>query len=71
MVPNLIWASYFFGPREIWAPKHLSPKKFGPLMKMQCNDFHAGTKFPGDHISWETNFVGTNFFKDQKSKRQK
>ena len=30
MVPELIWAPDFFGLQEIWAPRSLGPKKFGP-----------------------------------------
>ena len=30
MVPNLIWAPDFFGPQEVWAPRNMDPKKFGP-----------------------------------------
>ena len=45
MVHNLIWAPDFFGPGEIWALKILGPKNFGPFMKLQYNDFHAGHKF--------------------------
>ena len=30
MVPDLIWASDFFGPQKIGAPRNLDPKKFGP-----------------------------------------
>ena len=61
MVPYLIWALDFlvskkFGPREIWARKNLGPKKFGPekfglLMKMLYNDFHAWSKFLWAQIS--------------------
>ena len=57
MVPDLIWASDFFGPQEIWFPRNLVPEKFGPCMKKPYNDFHAGTKFLGsifrrDQTSW-------------------
>ena len=31
MVPNPIWAPEFCGLQEIWSPRNLSPKKFGPL----------------------------------------
>jgi hypothetical protein len=31
MVPDLIWAPDFFGPREISSPRNLVLKKFGPL----------------------------------------
>ena len=51
MVPNLIWAPDFFGPREIWAPRNSGPKNVGPCMKMPYIDFHAGTNFLGTHIS--------------------
>ena len=30
MAPDLIWAPDFFGPQEIWSPRNLVPKKFGP-----------------------------------------
>jgi hypothetical protein len=30
MVPGLICAPDFFGLQEIWAPRSLGPKKFGP-----------------------------------------
>ena len=65
MVPDLIWAPDFFGPkeiwsREIWSPRNLVPKKFGPQeIKMPYNDFHAGSKLLGEQISPGPNFLGT------------
>ena len=62
MVPDIIWAPDFFGPREIGAQKNLVPKKFGSCMKTPHNDFHAGANFftkkvrgpnvCGDHFSY-------------------
>ena len=45
MVPYLIWAPYFFDPREIWALRNLVLEKFSHHMIMPYNDFQAGTKF--------------------------
>ena len=61
IVPDLIWASDFFGPREIWSPRNFGPKNVGPNMKMPYNDFHARTKFLGAQISWSPNFLGPKF----------
>ena len=62
MVPDLIWAPDFFGPREIWSSRNWGPKKFGPSMKMRHNDFHAVTKFLGDQISCGLlNEIGDHF----------
>ena len=44
MVPDLIWAPDLFGLQKIWALGNLVPKKFGPLVKMPCNNFCAGPK---------------------------
>ena len=33
MVPNLILALDFFGPREIWTLRNSGPVKIGPRMK--------------------------------------
>ena len=41
MVPDVIWAPDFFGPREIWSPRNLVPEKFGPqeIWSMHENEF--------------------------------
>ena len=44
MVPDVIWDPDFFGPREIWSPRNLDPKKFG-----SC----------GAQISWGPSSLGT------------
>ena len=77
MVPDHIWAPDFFGPQEIWALRNLGPEKFGPrqvwALQEKANDFHAGNKFLGAHISRGPNFLGTkkvrgpNVFGDQLS----
>ena len=82
MVPDLIWATDFFGPQAIWSPSNLVPEKFGPLeiwsprnlglcMKMPYNDFNAKTKYLGNQISLGPNFLGPKFLEDQKSKGPK
>ena len=59
MVPDLIWVPYFFGSRQILAPRNLVPKKF---------DFHEiwspeeVTKFLGDpKISKDPNKIADHF----------
>ena len=61
MVLDHVWAPDFFGPREIWSPKNLVPRKFDPCMKIIiCRDqaywgpnFNFWRpKFLGDQISW-------------------
>ena len=76
MVPDLIWTLDFFGPQEIWSPRNWSRRNLGlknvdPCMKMQYNDFYAGTKFCGPHFSQGLNFLGTKFLGDQKSQGPK
>ena len=51
MVPDLIWASDFFGAREIWSLRYLVPEIFGPPMKIIIWHFHAGPKLLGAQIS--------------------
>ena len=51
MVSDLIWALAFFGFQEIWAPKSLVPKKFGPFIELPYYDFNAGSKFFRTQIS--------------------
>ena len=58
------------GPWSLWSPQNSVPtiffsRKIGPCLKMQYNDFHAGTKFLAVQIS---NFLGSKFLGDQKSK---
>ena len=65
MVPNLIWAPDFFGPREIWAPRNLDPEKFSPRMKIIICHFHTGTNILGAQISQGPNFLGPKFLGDQ------
>ena len=62
MVPYLIWA------QEIWAPRNLILKKFGPRMKIILM---LGPKFLEDQIPWGPNFSGTKFLGDQKSQEPK
>ena len=64
MVPDLIWAPDFFGPREIWSSRNVGPTKFGSGMKMLYNDFHEGTKFLGAQSSQGPNFSGTKKVRD-------
>ena len=61
MVPDFIWAPYFFGPREIRSPRNLGPTKVRSCMKMLCNDFHAGIKFLWAQTFQGPNFSGTKF----------
>ena len=61
MVPNLIWAPDFFGPREIWSPRSLVPKKFGPRMKIITWLFLAGPKLLWAQISQGPNEIGDHF----------
>ena len=65
MVPDLIWAPDFFGPREIWPWRNLVTKKFvwqeswSLHEKMPYNEFHAGTKFLEAQIHRGQNFLGS------------
>ena len=57
MVPDLIWASDFFGPQEIWSPKQFGPQEIWYPRNVVTrnlvsvwkwlNNFHVGIKFPG------------------------
>ena len=66
MVPDLIWVPHFFGPeKEIWALRNLGPKKFGPRIKIIILQFHQGTKFLEDQLSWGQNILGSKFLRAQ------
>ena len=82
MVPDLILAPDFFGPREIWSPRNLVLKKFGPhevwastnlvpAYKCRIMIFLRGPnfiriKFLGTQISWGQNLSKPKFHGDQK-----
>ena len=53
------------GPWHFWSPGNLGSEKFGPHKKKSYDDFHAGTKFLGAHISQGPNFLGPKFLVDQ------
>ena len=71
MVPDLIWAPDFFGPREIWSPRNSGPTKIGSCMKMIYNDFYVGTKFLRAQTSPGSNFLGLKFLGDRISQGPK
>ena len=53
MIPDLIWAPEFFGPKDIQAPD-----KFRPRMKIIIWQFYAVTNILGAQISRDPNFLG-------------
>ena len=56
IISDLIWASDFFGSREIWSLRYLVPKTF-----WSPHENHYMTFSGRSQTSWGLNFLGPNF----------